>query len=217
MKEHLKVAKRLALQGAIPFIFAFIYALWDYHSTTNEFQTTTGFLKSLGLAFFLIMWFVGQWFRASKQISDSEQLSSIQSDVAAIREAVGQSHETPQNLSVLQAVRDPVARALLMEAESAMNANLMHSALLTAGVALEHSVRNFAEGKLLDTKKLPVYKLLTLFQEYLNPSIVKELKNLWKARNALAHMRDEDLIEPVHARKLFDSFVWAIRLLSNPE
>src|SRR5438045_1629327 len=77
----LKVVKRLLTQSWAPFLIAIAYALWDYYSAPSGSRTVAEFVKSLGIAFFLVMWFVGQWFRAAKQISDSEQLSSIQASI----------------------------------------------------------------------------------------------------------------------------------------
>jgi hypothetical protein len=214
--EHLKVVKRLGAQGWAPFVLAVMYALWDYYSTAPESRTIAGLLKSWGVAFFLIMWFVGQWFRASKQISDTEQLSSIQSGVAAIRDALGQAAEAPVPPAVPEPIAEPIAHALFSEARAAMEAGLTHSALLTAGVALEHSLRRFAEAhNIYETKRLPITRLLDRLRSVVKPSVLEELGNLWRVRNAVAHARDEEVVEPQRARTLLDSFGWAIRFLSD--
>jgi hypothetical protein len=72
-----KVLRRLLAQSWLPCAIAVGYAVWDYYSTSGETRTASGFVKSWGIAFFLLMWFAGQWFRASKQIADAEQLTSI--------------------------------------------------------------------------------------------------------------------------------------------
>ncbi len=214
--EHLKVLKRLGAQSWAPFLLAVAYALWDYYSMALESRTVASLVKSWGVAFFLIMWFVGQWFRASKQISDAEQLSSIQADVAAIREAVAQGAEPPALPAIPEPIADPIANTLYAEARAAMEAGLTHSALLTAGVALEHSLRRFAEAHdIYETKKLPMSRLLDRLRIVLKPSVLEELTALWRVRNAVAHVRDEQFVEPQRARALLDSFGWAIRFLSE--
>ena len=67
--RRIKVFKKLAYQSAVPLFFALVYAYWDFESLSE--RTASTFVKSLGGAFFLIMWFVGQWFRAEKQIGDA--------------------------------------------------------------------------------------------------------------------------------------------------
>jgi len=77
LRQQWKVLKKLLVQSWIPALLALAYAVWDF-STSSQTRTAAGLVRSWGVAFFLIMWFVGQWFRASKQISDSEQLQSLQ-------------------------------------------------------------------------------------------------------------------------------------------
>src|SRR5262249_18364986 len=57
------------------------YATWEFSSLPAPQRTPAAFVRSWGVTFFLIMWFVGQWFRASKQISDAEQLQTIQQGI----------------------------------------------------------------------------------------------------------------------------------------
>lgn len=79
-----KVLWRLTVQSWIPLLIAAIYAWWDYESLADSSRTISAFVKSLGVAFFFIMWFVGQWFRAEKQISDTDHLSQINTKVTNI-------------------------------------------------------------------------------------------------------------------------------------
>jgi hypothetical protein len=89
-----KVLRRLLAQSWLPCAIAVGYAVWDYYSTSGETRTASGFVKSWGIAFFLLMWFAGQWFRASKQIADAEQLTSIQADVARSLRMLGDLAES---------------------------------------------------------------------------------------------------------------------------
>lgn len=79
------VLKRLARQSALPLALALAYAIWDLSSLPETGRNAATFVKSLGISFFLIMWFVGQWFRADKQLSDSEQLSGIKGEVERLK------------------------------------------------------------------------------------------------------------------------------------
>jgi hypothetical protein len=215
--KHAKVLKRLGAQAWGPCLFAVVYALWDFFSTQADSRTISGLVKSWGIAFFLIMWFVGQWFRAEKQISDAEQLSTIQADVAAIRGALALRGQPPAAPGMPEPISDSVANTLYGEARAAMDAGLTHSALLTAGVALEHVLRNFAEShNIVETKRLTIPRLLERIRSIVSPSVTEELAALWRVRNAVAHARDEQqFLEPQKARQLLESFGWAIRFLSN--
>lgn len=230
-----KVLKRLLVLSWVPFLLALAYAFWDYFSSPSDSRTAAGFVKSLGIAFFLIMWFVGQWLRTSKQISDEDQLSqlsSIKADVEAIKEAITKTATTPSPAAVPEpieapaapptsptavstSIADPVAGALYSEAEAAMDAGLSNSALLSAAVAFEHSLRRFAESKNIPgAMKIPVPRLIGLLGGAVDRSVLEELSALWHVRHAIVHMRGEQLLEPQKARSLLDSFGWAMRFLS---
>ena len=212
----MKVTRRLALQSWLPFLIAFAYAAWDYQSSPPQSQTMASLIKSLGVSFFLIMWFVGQWFRASKQITDEEQLSSIKADVAAIKDAVTRSSPAQPPVVTPPASSDPISSTLYSEAQAAMDAGLSHSALLSAGVAIEHSLRQFAEARnVADSSRLPIPKILGHLRQVINQAVLDELASLWKVRNTVAHMRDEQVFDRQKAANLLDNFGWAIRFLSN--
>lgn len=75
--RFLRVFKKLVRQSWMPFLLSIAYATWDFLSTQAEHRTAAGFIKTFCGAFFLIMWFVGQWFRADKQLADSEELGTL--------------------------------------------------------------------------------------------------------------------------------------------
>jgi hypothetical protein len=76
-----KVLRKLIAQSWPSAALALVYAWWEFSSLPSAQRTWASFVHSWGVTFFLIMWFVGQWFRTSKQISDSEQLASLQSGI----------------------------------------------------------------------------------------------------------------------------------------
>ena len=85
MAAPLTVLIRLTRQSALPLALAVGYAWWDFTSLPESGRTAATFVKSCGVSFFLIMWFVGLWFRADKQLTDSEQLSGIKTDVKKLK------------------------------------------------------------------------------------------------------------------------------------
>ncbi len=164
------------------------------------------------------MWFVGQWFRAEKQVSDEEQLGSIKADVAAIKQAVTVMRPAVSPTPQFEPIADPIANVLFREAKAAMDSGLNHSALLTAGVAFEHSLRRFSEARgVVDSPRLPVARILKWLRDDVGLSIAEDLAALWKVRNIIVHLRDEQLLESDQARQLLESFEWAIRYLTAPQ
>ena len=73
-----KVALKLLSQSWIPALIALAYAAWEMRSLPEGQRTAANLVHSWGVTFFLISWYTGQWFRASKQVSDAEQLGVIQ-------------------------------------------------------------------------------------------------------------------------------------------
>jgi hypothetical protein len=214
----LKIVKRLLSQAWVPFVVAVAYALWDHYSMSQGSRTIAGFVKSLGIAFFLVMWFFGQWFRVSKQVSDEERMSSLHADFAAIREWILQN--TPQTVqrTTPQPIADDVANTLYEEALSAMNAGLYRSALLTASVALEHSIRRFAEAYGINViGSRSAGQLLRGIERIVNPSIFQELVALWRVRTVIVHTPEEEFVDPEKTQQLLDGFGWAIRFLCEPD
>lgn len=140
----LKVFKRLLAQSWAPFLIAIAYALWDYYSALGSSRTVAEFVKSLGIAFFLVMWFVGQWFRTAKQISDSERLSSIQESIdqlslkaesAAAQMPALVSHKNVATATA-DAAGDDAVRRVLEEIPRSLK-----GALLILGAELERELR----------------------------------------------------------------------------
>lgn len=104
MNQHLKVLRKLLTQSWLPALLALGYAAWEFTSVSNG--TPALFIRSWGVTFFLIMWFVGQWFRASKQLTDAEQLS-------ALKEGVDKSLRMLQDLTEAAVAESPtIARPI---------------------------------------------------------------------------------------------------------
>lgn len=75
--KWLRIAKKLLVQSWVPALIALAYALWDYLTMPTGQRTPAALVHSWGVTFFLVMWFAGQWFRASKQVTDADELTSI--------------------------------------------------------------------------------------------------------------------------------------------
>lgn len=147
--QFLKVLWKLIWQSWIPAVMALAYAGWDFWSMQASQRTAAVFVKSWAVAFFLIMWFVGQWFRTSKQLSDSEHLGSL-------REGMNKSLGMLQDLT--EAAAAETANVVRPAGHAAMGTNVAPSeapvervlaeipkspkgALLILGAELERELR----------------------------------------------------------------------------
>lgn len=77
-----QVCKKLLLQCAVPAILAVIYAYWVYIKSPTP--TVTDAVSTFALAFFFVMWFVGQYLRAAKQIQDADSLKRLGENVIRV-------------------------------------------------------------------------------------------------------------------------------------
>src|SRR4051812_8326032 len=99
LRQPLRILARLFKQSIAPFILALAYASWDYHSVEVTNRTAAGFVKSVGVAFFLIMWFAGQWFRASKQIADDDNATGMRGMLDELTAMVRAMGHPPEQLA----------------------------------------------------------------------------------------------------------------------
>ena len=141
----LKVLRKLAAESLLPALLAFAYAVWELSSLQPAQRTAVGFVRSFGTAFFLIMWFVGQWFRASKQMSDSQQLASIRDGVDKLQKMIEVGASDSPEIS-RPATNDPTV-ALVPPNEEPISRVLDEvpkspkGALLILGAELERELR----------------------------------------------------------------------------
>src|SRR4051812_29614263 len=82
------VLRTLIRQSLIPALLALGYASWDYSTTAPAQKTAAFFIHSWAITFFLIMWFVGQWIRVRKHLSDRDQHASTKEALDKLLEAV---------------------------------------------------------------------------------------------------------------------------------
>lgn len=215
MKHYVRVLKRLARQSFIPALLSLLYALWDSFENAN--RTAPDFIKALVGSFFFIMWFSGQWLRADKQITDSDDLSSIKESLTEMKTAFQNLDDLNRSFSVSD-IRDPTSRTLLGEAEAAMNGGLTRPALVTAAVAFEHAIRHCAaKFELPHAFDGQVQKLLIDLSGKINSAIVEDLRGLWRARNSLMHSKSDEFKDKDLAGRLFNSFKWAVDFLISQD
>jgi hypothetical protein len=213
-----RTIKRLAWESAIPLAIAGVYVWWDSsYGTGFPFAEK---IKIFGVAFFLLMWFVGQYLRVRKQLQDRDLLLGLGADVQAIRTALAQSAAahgeaapaSPENVPIA----DPVAQEMMEQAEEALSSSLTLPALLMAMAAFEHSVRTAARRLGVEEgRKVPVRRTLTEVGRHLPTGVAGELRALWDARNNLVHSRDAQVQWSKDAQQLFNSLRWAVALLSK--
>jgi hypothetical protein len=152
--QQLKVLRKILSQSWIPAVLALAYAVWEIHSLPLTQQTLAGLVKSWGVTFFLIMWYAGQWLRASKQISDQEQLETIQGGIdksltllhklteAAVSETPSAISQIASSImpGVTPPVEEPIERVLHEMQKSPKGA------LILLGSDLERELRHLLWG-----------------------------------------------------------------------
>jgi len=114
------VARKLWRQSWLGVVGAVLYASWDTYSAPPGAHLTSSWVKSFGGALFLIMWFLNQWVRTSKQLSDSAQLTSIQSTVerVAAEMAAGRESRSPERGEPPIVVQTPPSASASAQAEA---------------------------------------------------------------------------------------------------
>ena len=218
MSVHLLVLVRLLKHSALAMALALAYAWWDYLGLPEASQTTSGFIRSFCVAFFLCMFFVGQWDRAARQVTDAEQLAAIKPDTeatkAAIRVKRGADWESARQLPIA----DAVAAALLADAEAAIDAGLKRTGLITASVALDHALRRFAKShRVIIAASIPVPRILNRLRENksMDPALVEDMHVLWRVRNAVVRGNSEEFLRSAQANQLYEGFRWAVGYLCD--
>jgi hypothetical protein len=211
--------RRLGKESWIPLLLAALYAGWDTRASRGSLQLGP-FIKVFGPAFFFLMWLVGQFLRVKKQLQDRELLVGINSDVRAIRAALGEKAAAegvpPSKAAPIAIIQDPVAADMMQQAEIAFASQLSLPALLVAAAAFEHSIRAAGQryGTAVDSRA-PIPRILASIADYLPRGVTDELRLLWDARNKLVHLRDTRIDKSADAQGLLDGFRRAIVLLSN--
>jgi hypothetical protein len=56
---------------------------------------------------------------------------------------------------------------------------------------------------------------LPRLKDILGPAITEDLQGLWRARNAIVHVRNEQAVAPTDSLRLYESFRWAVIFLSS--
>jgi hypothetical protein len=172
-----------------------------------------------GIAFFFVMWFVGQYLRAAKQLQDADQLGVIATKVDSIAAAMTAS-AAAQGVAAPASgfpvpIQDTVSRVLMDEAHAAIQSGNTFAGLLTASVAFDHAVESAVRrlGASLDFRGGLVRHISWLAQ-FTGRDIAKELHALRDARNRLIHLRGEppDLSA---ADRIWTGFRWAVWYLEQ--
>jgi hypothetical protein len=202
IQDHWKVAKKLFGQSLIPAALALIYAGWEYSQLTPDHRSIVGLVRSWGVTFFLIMWFVGQWLRASKQISDNERLSDIQDSVdksldilqRRTQEAVAESpiiERSPNSLMTLDSSlpeEEAVGRIFKVMSTSPKAALMLLSAEIERELRRLLWSSGWIQGAGQATVRRSIEHLVQ--QGTLSPNLGGTVKSFLEIRNRLVHGSD---------------------------
>lgn len=211
-----RVVATLARDSAGPGGLAGAYAWWSHHGATP--MPWPLIVKDFSLAYFFLMWFVGQYLRALKHLEDKSMFRQLSVDVAVVREVIEKRNIPTERQTIteqLLEIVDPVARELVKQSGAALDAGMAKSGLLTLARAFEHSLRYFAAHKgVARATSLPVSQLLDLLTTELGESVTADMRGVWLARHALLLLGDDEPVQKEEAWSMANAFLWATRLLN---
>jgi len=198
MTQHWKVLRKLLRQSWPSAALALFYALWEFSSLPPGQRTLAAFIRSWGVTFFLVMWFVGQWFRASKQISDDEQLRGIRETTDKMLEMLRQRTEAAveeaglgEGAGSVQDQGPPKEDA--MERVLAVIPNSPKAALVLLSAEIEREVRRllWSSGWFQGVGQATVRKSIEHLMELgvLTPKLAESVRDFLDIRNRLVHGR----------------------------
>ncbi len=209
-----RVVLKMLSQAAVPAMVATGYAAYMYSSDPKSSILT--FFNTFGVAFFLAMWFVGQYIRTSKLLDDAHYLETLNEKVDHIASTV----KTPSLVMAANVpsegsgapLGDPVSATLIDEARTALDAGHVYSGLTTAGVAFEHALQQAALRLDVPTRdRDSPSRLVESLSAELDRAVVEELHELRIARTALEHLTEERTPDKETSLKLWEAYRWGIQ------
>lgn len=224
VREHMKhqdvfwkTIGRLVKQSAIPLLISAAYATWVYFNKGSNAHPTDA-ISAFGASFFFCMWLLGQFFRTSKQLSDSESFDRLSAGIGEINKSIRELRAMPSpNASPIGRVSipSPPNQLMLQARELAKNGHVL-AALLQAGVAFEQAALSKAARMGLYRHNFHSFpRLLQKIEEQLGPGAKTELQSLWKFRNQIVHADPQASEELQQRPELVDFFDSGIRMLDS--
>lgn len=208
-----KTLARLARQSAAPFFVSLGYAAWVYHSKGTAAKATDA-VSAFGAAFFFCMWLVGQFFRTSKQLADSEHFNRLSAGIEDINRSIRELQAAPPVIISTHAPPSPVTQ-LMAQAKHLVQSGHVLAGLLQAGVAFEQAVHEKANRIGIKSSNFrSTSQLLTKIEEQIGPGANNELQALWKLRNQIAHADSDASSELQNRPELIRYFENAIDILT---
>lgn len=211
-----KTIGRLAKQSAVPILISAVYAMWVYFNKGDKAQPTDA-ISAFGASFFFCMWLVGQFFRASKQLSDSDNFNRLSAGIDDINNSIKELRAIPAANAVQATVPAPAppANQLMLQARQLVQSGHVLAGLLQAGVALEQAALAKAQRMGLYRQNFRSFpQLLRRIEEQLGPGANTELQTLWKFRNQIVHADPHASDELQHRPELINFFESGIKLLA---
>ena len=205
---------RLFKQSAIPLIISGIYAGWVYFDKGDEARATDA-ISVFGATFFFCMWLLGQFFRTSKQLSDSENFNRLSAGIEDIHNSIRELRTTPTPTPTPTPSATPdQANQLMAQAKHLVQGGHVLAGLLQAGVAFEQAVHAKAQRAGLHRQNFRSFpQLLQRIEEQLGPGASKELQVLWKFRNQIVHADPQASEELQQRPELINYFDSGIKML----
>src|SRR5690606_2239161 len=118
----------------IPFFVAITWAMTSCYLAKD--RTVINFIKDFITSFFFVMWFVGQYLRAEKDINDKSSYSELQTGIDEIKLTIKNlgSTITTTTTTTTKSPSASIESAMLSEAINAIENGFVLAGLMQAGV-----------------------------------------------------------------------------------
>jgi hypothetical protein len=190
------IIHRVWFEARGPLIVAVVWGVvvvWWYQGKTLLDSFSAGFA-----AFFFLFFLQGQVLRVHKNVRDEDNANEFKDSFASIRQVLEeiktQRPKTSTGRTIVPTLPRPAGvapfidpQSFLVQAEHALEHDLIFPAMLVSAVGFEHAIRDTAARFGFDVRQ-PLSLLLTgIAQQTNNQETVQKLRGLVRLRNRLVH------------------------------
>jgi hypothetical protein len=183
------------------------YAPWQPSKEAKEH------LQAFFAVLFFIMFFFGQYKRVEKQTDDKDSFKNVNEKLISLQELVRAIRPTQVSTVSTSRVAVGDASTLLAESRTLLESGHALAALLQAGVAFEHSLRNFARH--FKGEEAAVGPLHEIIRRMAPQEMTGELHALRMIRNRLVHVSENELSDLPDAERILAGYEGAVAELSH--
>lgn len=206
-------------QLILPIIISIVYVAVQSKQKSGGFDLFAAINKFF-ISLFFCMWFVSLYERAKKRTIDSRSFGELSGGINELKTILhdiktGQIPQ-PTPIESNSAPIDSSPQRLLAESRLIFKSGFKLAALLQAGVAFEHSIRNFAKAhRFIDLEFRPLLQVIRRLEQVFPEAWIGEIHMLRKIRNQVVHITEEDLGTIENPESILDLYQQAITAIET--